>query len=557
MNNKLYPLLMLCLFAFSGLMAQIAPHTYFIQFSDKDNSPYSITEPEAFLTQRSIDRRANQGIAITEQDLPVNPSYLAGVASFGPEMLFPTKWLNGVTIRTTDPVILEAINSLPYVVSIRSLSEGEKLAEPKAFFANEFVTDMPPMATKANTLGRAFNYGTGYDQISQIHGIGLHDEGYQGQGMVIALLDGGYTNTNVHPAFDSIWLNGQVLGYKDFVHPGGNVFTESSHGTAVLSTIASNVPGVLVGTAPKAHFWLLRPEYVPTENLVEEYNWVSAAEFADSVGVDIINSSLGYINFDMPQHNHSYDHMDGNTCIVTIGADIAANKGILVVNSAGNSGNNSTFPYIGAPADGFNVFSIGAVDVNGNRAGFSSIGPTYDGRIKPDIMARGSQTAIASGSSSFGSGSGTSFSSPVIAGMSACLWQANPDFTNLEIKAAIMESGNRSYNPDVFYGNGIPNYGVANWILTSLSNREAAKENPVLVWPNPFGKEVLVTVLDTAVTRVLVFDINGRFIMAFENPTTLARDLERALPGLRRGLYLMQVFTNDGQQNIKLIKGID
>lgn len=540
---------------FSGIsQAQIAPDSYFVQFTDKANSPYSIDEPEAFLTQRAIDRRVNQDIAITAHDLPVNPAYLDGVAALGPEMLFPTKWLNGVTIKTSSQAVLDAINDLPYVVSIRSLQKGEMPAEskPKNFFANEFISNEGIMAKKSTS---SLNYGSGFDQIDQINGIPLHEAGYLGQGMVIALLDGGYSNTDVHPAFDSIWINGQILGTKDFTQPGGDVFTQSSHGTAVLSTIASNVSGQLIGTAPKADFWLLRPEYVATENLIEEYNWVSAAEFADSVGADVINSSLGYINFDMPQHNHSYDQMDGNTTIVTIGADMAASKGILVVNSAGNSGNNSQFPYVGAPADGFDVFSIGAVDVDGNRASFSSIGPTYDGRIKPDVMARGAQAAVATGSGSFGSGSGTSFSSPVLAGMATCLWQANPTFTNLEVKAAIMQSSNRAHNPDIYFGNGIPNFAVANWILTSLNAVDQEGHKYISIRPNPFGNELAVTVLDTAVNKVILRDAQGKLLLTLEDKYKIGGELESILPSLKQGVYLLQVFTQKGQQTLKIVKG--
>ncbi len=539
----------------SGIsQAQIAPDSYFVQFTDKANSPYSIDEPQVFLTQRSIDRRVNQGIAITEHDLPVNPDYLEGVAALGPEMLFPTKWLNGVTIKTSSQAVLDAIDDLPYVVSIRSLQVADVTVEskPKTFFANEFISNEGIVAKKSSS---SLNYGSGFDQIDQINGIPLHEEGYLGQGMVIALLDGGYSNTDVHPAFDSIWINGQILGTKDFTQPGGDVFTQSSHGTAVLSTIASNVPGQLIGTAPKADFWLLRPEYVATENLIEEYNWVSAAEFADSVGADVINSSLGYINFDMPQHNHSYDHMDGNTAIVTIGADMAASKGILVVNSAGNSGNNGQFPYVGAPADGFDVFSIGAVDVDGNRASFSSIGPTYDGRIKPDVMARGAQTALATGSGSFGSGSGTSFSSPVLAGMATCLWQANPTFTNLEVKAAIMQSSNRAHNPDIYFGYGIPNFAVANWILTSLNDVDQEGHKYISVRPNPFGDQLAVTVLDTAVNKVVLRDAQGKLLLTLEDKYKIGGELESILPSLKQGVYLLQVFTQNGQQTLKIVKG--
>ncbi len=378
--------------------------------------------------------------------------------------------------------------------------------------------------------------------------------GYRGRGMVIAILDGGFEYVDVHPAFDSLWQNDQILGTKDFVHPGGSVFNESSHGTAVLSTIGANVPGQMIGTAPKASFWLLRTEYVYSENVIEEYNWVSAAEYADSVGVDVINSSLGYIDFDLPQWDHSYEDMDGSTNVVTIGADIAASKGILVVNSAGNSGSSWTFPYIGAPADGFDVFSIGAVDGSGNRASFSSVGPTYDGRIKPDIMAMGQGTAVASGTSSFGTSSGTSFSSPVIAGMSTCLWQANPTYTNLEIKEAIKQSGDNVFAPDEYYGYGIPDYELANSVLTNLSSKLSNGTQFLKLSPNPFTDAVNIKLLMDTVLQAEVFDLAGRKIASTELNRNNINRLSAILTQLDPGFYVLNVSSKSDYQSIKIIK---
>ncbi|MBU2466132.1 MAG: S8 family serine peptidase, partial [Bacteroidetes bacterium] len=397
--------ILLSLFSINILMAQVAPDKYWIQFTDKAGTPYTLDEPEAFLTERAIQRRANQGIEFTENDLPVNPSYVEGVENAGAGLLFTSKWLNGVSIETADSDVLDAIAALPYVAETRKMVDYYAEPMPKQFFEAENWDEgkLDPVANfKSQNF---FNYGNGFTQINQINGIPLHEDGYRGEGMVIAVLDGGFDKVDVHPAFDSLWINNQILGTKDFAHPGGSVFNESSHGTSVLSTMGAYSPGQLIGTAPRASYWLLRSEYVYSENVLEEYNWVSAAEFADSVGADVINSSLGYIDFDLPQWDHTYADMDGETNVVTIGADIAASKGILVVNSAGNSGSSSSFPYIGAPADGNEVFSIGAVDGNGQRASFSSIGPTFDGRIKPDVMAMGQNTALASGSSSYTTGS--------------------------------------------------------------------------------------------------------------------------------------------------------
>lgn len=537
---------------------QVAPDKYWIQFADKNGTPYSIDEPEAFLTQRALDRRVRQGIAVNESDLPVNPSYVAGVQAAGAAILNTSKWLNGVSIETNSSAVLEAIAQLPYVLTYRRLVDNisENEIKQKEYFANESINAEPLSPVAGEKSSAIFNYGNAYTQINQINGIPLHDQGFRGQGMVIAVLDGGFDNADTHPAFDSLWANNQILGTKDFVHPGGSVFNESSHGTSVLSTMGANVPGQMIGTAPKASYWLLRSEYVVTENVLEEYNWVSAAEFADSVGADIINSSLGYIDFDMPEWDHSYEDMNGETNIVTIGADMAADKGVLVVNSAGNSGSSGSFPYIGAPADGFDVFTIGAVDGSGDRASFSSIGPTYDGRIKPDVMAMGQNTAIASGSSNFSSGNGTSFSSPVMAGMSACLWQANPTFTNVQIKAALMQSGNNAVNPDAYYGHGIPDFVIAASVLTTIQQDDVMHRDALIrLSPNPFAKDIqLQLVQEHQSFTASVIDLTGRVIFTMQADDASLVTLEQQLEQLKSGFYLLNLANGSQQQSLKIIK---
>jgi subtilisin family serine protease len=541
---------------FITAFSQIAPDKYYVQFMDKANSPYTLDEPLAFLSQRALDRREKQQIALAENDLPVNPQYLEQVAAAGATLLFPTKWLNGVTVSTTSQQVLDAIAALPFVQGVRSLPEEplKQVIKEKTFFAAEAVGDVYGPKTSSLKQTGSFNYGNGFTQINQINGIPLHDAGFRGQDMVIAILDGGFTDVQTHVAFDSLWLNNQILGNKDFTNPGGNVFSESSHGTSVLSTIGANVPGQLIGTAPKASFWLLRSESVSSEHLIEEYNWVSAAEFADSVGVDIINSSLGYIDFDFPQWTHTYPDMDGTTCVATIGADIASDKGILVVNSAGNSGGDSFFPYIGSPADGFKVFSIGAVDGTGARASFSSIGPTYDGRIKPDVMAMGQGTALANGNNNFTYGNGTSFSSPVMAGMTACLWQSNPNFTNTSIREAIKMSASNATQPNSTFGYGIPDFYQANSFLTSIDTGEQRETNLMKVAPNPFQTVERIQVFSQKPCLVRIFNSNARLVgeIAVANYQTNA--LRQVLNNLKSGFYTLSISTDDEVQIQKLIK---
>ena len=547
-------LLLLSMFSLNILVAQVAPDKYWISFTDKTGTPYSLDAPEAFLTERAIQRRANQGVEFSENDLPVNPDYIAGVAETGASLLYVSKWLNGLSIETSSSAVLDAIAALPYVAETRKMLDHKLEPKPKSFFEAENWNEgtLSPVTTQKSSS--FFNYGNGFTQINQINGIPLHEAGYRGENMVIAVLDGGFDKVDVHPAFDSLWMNGRILGSKDFATPGNSVFNESSHGTSVLSTMGAYSPGQLIGTAPNASYWLLRPEYVYSENILEEYNWVCAAEFADSVGADVINSSLGYVDFDWPEFDHVYEDMDGETNIATIGADIAASKGILVVNSAGNDGGSPSFPYIGSPADGKKVFSIGAVDGNGNRASFSSIGPTYDGRIKPEVMAMGQSTALASGSSGYTTGSGTSFSSPVLAGMATCLWQANPGYNNMQIKDAIMQSGDNTLNPNEFYGYGIPDFEQANSVLTILNQKNKTEAQFVAVSPIPFDADVQVKLLIDTILQAQIFDISGRKLAEMQVDRNRMKNITLALNDLDSGFYVLVLSDGSQQQSIKLLK---
>lgn len=535
--------------------AQIAPDKYYIQFTDKNNSPYSIDRPLEFLSQRALDRRDNQGIAVVANDLPVNPQYLEGVADAGADILWPTKWLNGVTIYTESQSVLDAINDLPYVQGILALN-GREQETAKDFFERESTgSEYKPAALHKGRSAGSLDYGWAELQIEQINGVPLHDDGYQGQGMVIAVLDGGFYGVEEHPVFDSLWANGQVLGTRDYVNPGGSVFTESQHGKSVLSTMAANSPGTMVGTAPKASYWLIKSEDVKSEHVIEEYNWLSAAEFADSLGADIINSSLSYVDFDYPQWDHDYADLDGETAISTRAADFAASKGILVCNSAGNSGNTS-FPWNGAPADADSVFSVGALDYEGLRASFSSIGPTVDGRIKPAIMALGQGTTVAEGTSGVTWGSGTSYSSPIIAGMSACLWQANPDMSVMEIQDAIKQSGSYSEDPDNYMGWGIPDYALANSILTTVDTPLAEGVTIARMWPNPFSDVVYLEVLEphTGQLRIEFLNTSGSVISSATITTTAGQKYTYRLPGLPAGVYFTRIISGNQVQVVRIVR---
>ncbi|NOX47714.1 MAG: S8 family serine peptidase [Chlorobi bacterium] len=549
-------------FSLIGLVSfsQVAPNKYWVKFTDKNNSPYSIDNPGEFLSQRALDRRTAQGIEIEENDLPANPAYVQGVMDVGATILNVSKWFNSTVIYTTSSSVVNAINALPYVLSVEkaggSNPSGNDTGKP--FFKNESFSQIPEGdLLKSGTSGDSYDYGQAYNQINMLNGIPLHDAGFDGAGMIIAVLDAGFLNVNSLTAFDSLWNNNQILGTRDFVNPQNpNIFNSHYHGSMVLSTMGANLPGQMVGTAPKASYWLIRTEDAETEYLVEELNWVAGAELADSLGADVINSSLGYTTFDDPSQDHSYSDMDGNTTPITIGADIAVSKGVLVCNSAGNSG-GSFWQYIGAPADGNDVFSIGAVDGNGNYASFSSTGPTSDGRIKPNVVAQGAgSTIISPWDGTVSTGSGTSFSSPITAGIVACLWQANPDKRNMEIMEAIQESATLAGNPNNQLGWGIPDYSMANSILTVIDN-EMDNKASILTYPNPFNDELFVSMKDVPgeISSIELFDLTGKIILSKKVNGSLEQSIKlNGAENLDAGIYFMQVTINNTVVTQKVIK---
>jgi serine protease AprX len=547
------------LFSFS-LFAQDQKHVVFLK--NKDNNPYSLSNPLAFLTQRSLDRRTKSNIALDSKDLPVTPSYVSQIGATGAVVIYSLKWFNAVVVKTDDGQILSAIAALPFVDHIDQVMSDKPMktsGNPGYQAAGGIppykLTDQGPVAHVKST--GAINYGQAYNQAHMIAVDGLHNLGYTGHGMMIAVLDAGFFHVDQIDAFDSLWLNGQILGTRDFSIPGNNVFGDDmhTHGTSVLSTMGANLPGVMVGTAPHASYWLVRTEVGETESLVEEYNWAGGAEFADSLGVDIINSSLGYTTFDNPAFNHTYANLDGNTTPVTRAADLAASRGILVVNSAGNEG-GSFWQYVGAPADGDSVFSIGAVDAAGNYAYFSSTGPTADGRVKPDVTAQGQETTVVGGWGGVGQGSGTSFSSPVMAGALACLWQSTLAFSANEIRAAVRGTASKSNMPDSLYGYGIPNLMNARTLLSTDDAGPIAR-NQFSLYPVPFsGAPILQSNLDTPGTiQIEIMSVAGQLLntqaIVARETSTVKLDAFSSLPA---GIYFLRISTGSTQQVIRAVK---
>ena len=425
-----------------GTFAQFTPEDtlkYRISLKDKAATDYSLQKPEMYLSKKSIERRKRQGLEIDSTDLPVCKKYVDAIRKKGVHVLVTGKWDNFVTVSCNDSMLIAEIAGLPFVRSTERVWRGvAKRASERDSLINK------PLRTDSL-------YGPAITQIKMSHADRLHEAGFKGQGMTIAVIDAGFHNVDKIEAMKNI----NILGTRDFVNPEADIYAESSHGMSVLSCMAMNQPNVMIGTAPEASYWLLRSEDEYSENLVEQDYWAAAIEFADSVGVDLVNTSLGYYSFDDPTKNYRYRDLNGHYALMSREAAKAADKGIVVVCSAGNSGSGS-WKKITPPGDAENVITVGAVNKYGVLAPFSSVRNTADGRVKPDVVAVGLGSDVMGTDGNLRHANGTSFSSPIMCGMVACLWQACPELTAKEIIELVRRSGDRAVFPDNIYGYGIP-----------------------------------------------------------------------------------------------------
>lgn len=542
----------------SGVVVAQSPVKYWIQFTDKGNNPYSLSNPSAYLSADAIQRRTNFNIALDSADLPVTPSYIAAVAQTGVTVRAVSKWLNGVVIITSDTAALSQINQLPFVQAVNTVGLRSSTTTSDKFADESFEELQPKTERNATVHTTMLNYGQSYNQAEMIGAVCLHNSGYKGQGMVIAVIDAGFWGVDTMRIFDSLWANNRILGTRDFVTGDTMVFEDNTHGMMVLSCMGGYLDGQLVGTAPEASYWLLRSEEAATEYIVEEYFWAAAAEFADSVGADLINSSLGYTTFDDPAQNHTYQDMNGNVTPCSRAADFAASRGLLVCNSAGNSGSNSWF-YIGAPADADSILAVGAVDASEQYASFSSRGPSSDGQVKPECAAQGQATIVANPTNGgVMGGNGTSFASPVLCGAVACLWQAHPNLTNMDIREAVLLSSHLFFNPDTYMGFGIPDLCAAN--LTLDASPVANAENDMLydVQPNPFTADFSFSYysLYNKDVTVRLTDITGRVVLE-QTMQAAGSSVNRFVintNGIAEGVYTLSVISFDQVLSEKIIK---
>ncbi|MFO7721942.1 MAG: S8 family serine peptidase [Bacteroidales bacterium] len=549
------------MFAASGRAhAQQVSSKYMVTFTDKAGTPYQVTNPQAFLSNRAIERRTKFGIPVTQLDLPVAPAYLDTLAQRGLKVDAASKWFNAALVDSKDSLAMMDLLNLPFVEAVDLVyyvvagSKGQKTSKTGKSAA--MSADYTPFLEDGQLWDNAsksgsINYGGAFAQANMIGANYMHQIGYTGDSVIIAVLDAGYSMADMLPAFDSLRLQNRILSTRNFVRPTESVYTSSQHGTMVLSTMTANLPGQIVGTAPHASFHLLLSEDVLSEFPVEEFYWGLAAEYADSIGADMINSSLGYTTFDLPLLSHTYQDMDGKTNLSSRAATIAASRGMLVIASAGNGGGSSWF-YISSPGDADSIVTVGAVDVAGIYAPFSSTGPSFDQRVKPDVVAVGLGSTIAASWGGATTGNGTSFSGPIMCGALACLWQANPNMSNMQIIDALHRSAHQYNFPDTLLGYGIPNLAIAHLILGGQDFHDITGEKLVTVAPNPFNNLLMITfyAADTHQVLLELYDLRGKL---YHSRSYLKTNGFNVIPltdldNLAAGVYVLKI--TDGKNVI-------
>jgi serine protease AprX len=512
-------------------------------FADKENVEVSLADPILIMTQEAIDRKELHGTAIDERDVPVNENYITQIKNAtGITVRSKSKWMNCVYIIGSQSNI-EALLDLPFVTNVEYADKSLNLF-PGAPIENKFSLE----EAGQNII---YNYGAATNQIEMLSGDYLHELDYSGEGMIVAVLDAGFPSIDTNPGFQKMRDENRILGTYDFEARTENVDGTSSHGFVTSSDIGGFLQNEFVGTAPQASFYFFVTEYTPSETPVEEAWWVEALERSDSLGVDVVNTSLGYRGYDNPNYNHTYEDLDGQTTFSARGANIAFDKGMILVTSAGNGGNTS-FPTVGTPGDSPGTLTVGAVNSNGIYVAFSSIGPTVDGRVKPDVMAQGSNAAVINTGGNIDFSSGTSFSSPIMAGVITCLWQSRPDVPNGHIMQIVRESANLYNNPTDQMGYGIPNFENAYLALQELGLEDDFLMSNFALYPNPVTSKINISFPEGISNGTFtIYSILGNKVLS----TEISRNLNSVnMESLNSGMYIASINSNNKQISFKIIK---
>ncbi len=536
-------LIILTLFSFYGFSQEDA----WIYFTDKPNASTYLNNPLSMLTQRALDRRAIQGIALNVNDVPIHQSYIDQISNAsGILVKAKSKWLNCLHIRGS----IADINALTSFSFVDHITFANDALNASGRFSQSNNVNHNQQINKPLDVDVNFLYGNSANQIQMLNGHLLHQADYTGAGKIIAVIDSGFINVNSTAPFQRLFDNNLILGGYNFVNQSSDVYNLHNHGTMTLSCMGGYVENQLVGTAPDAQYYLFVTEDVTSENPVEESYWVEAAEEADRLGADIISSSLGYYQYDNPNYSHSYSDFTGNNAFASKGANIAFSKGIIILASAGNSGASAEpLNHIGVPAEATNVLAVGAVQANETYASFSSIGPSFDGRIKPEIMSQGQASVVANISGNVITGSGTSFSCPIMAGVVACLWQALPNLTNQQLVNLIKQSSDHFATPNAQLGYGIPNFQEA--LIAGLS-KDNFSSNDIIVFPNPTNNFITITFTTNYKNPSIdLFNSLGQKVLEKNDLSSFSTI---SLEHLSSGVYFYKIQNNTSIKTGKIIK---
>jgi serine protease AprX len=539
----------------AGSEARAVQYAYQVTFTDKNNTPYSLSSPSAFLSSQALARRTAQGLPVDSTDIPVNRSYIDSVLHLtGGKLHNTSRWLNHCVILISDSILIHTLDGKAFIAD-------KKLV---AYYPGILHSPLHKGAGAAGPAQQTTAFdGTYYmdtwQQTLLVQGNYLHGNGHMGAGKLIAVLDAGFAGTDTHVGFDSLRNSGRIIDAYNFVLDTTYVYSYDTHGSRALSTMAGYVPGTYVGSAPLASYALYVTEDGNSEQPIELLNMLSASEHADSLGADIISSSLGYNIFtDFPSASFTFaTDFDGKSTIAAQAANIATKKGMLFVASAGNEG-GGPWNKILTPGDADSALTIGSVDLSGTPAATSGFGPNAAGQVKPDVCGMGEPAAVFQGSG-YGSENGTSFSTPQIAGWAACLWATKPASTPYQVRQAIIKCASKYTSPDAHMGYGIPNFHCTADLLDVASMPPAQNGGSwVAVAPNPFTGDLQLSITadaDESITIQLI-DVAGRalfreenyFYKGYNSPAVIS------VPALPSGTYIMKVVSPTRQQVVRLEK---